>query len=179
MIALLRQNTIPHNPQDIESELYNFVKLYKTKTPDYRFDKILKGHGHDILRLPPYSPEFNPSENIYVDHSPDDEDDIFMKVCDAYEARVEAEKRRGKEARYLPREKNNLLASTQFQLSPSGRGTSVAVGLKMPTGDVVCRIYNQAETAFCEFDQREFVEFSNKMMKMVPQIRNPVSGRHV
>ena len=53
MIALLRQNKIPHNPQDIESELYNFVKLYKTKTPDYRFDKILKGHGHDILRLPP------------------------------------------------------------------------------------------------------------------------------
>ena len=94
-----------------------------------------------------------------MDHFPDDDDDAFIKGCDAYEARVEAEKRRGEEARYLPREKHNLLGSTLFQLSPFGRGTSVAVGLKMPTGDVVFRIYNQAETIFCEFDQRAFVEF--------------------
>ena len=75
-----------------------------------------------------------------------------MKVCYVYEARVGAEKRRGEEARYLPREKNNLLASTQFQLSPSGYGTAVSVVLKMPAGDVVFRIYNQAETTFCEFE---------------------------
>ncbi|KAJ3654370.1 hypothetical protein Zmor_013562 [Zophobas morio] len=65
MIAFLRQNKIPHNPQETKPELYNLVKLYKTKSPDYRFDKLLKEHGHDILRLPPYSPEFNPIENIW------------------------------------------------------------------------------------------------------------------
>ena len=33
------------------------------------------------------------------------DDDVFIKVCDYYEARLGAEKRRGEEARYLPREK--------------------------------------------------------------------------
>lgn len=34
-------------------------------TPEYELDKLMKQHGHDVLRLAPYSPEFNPIEKIW------------------------------------------------------------------------------------------------------------------
>jgi transposase len=34
-------------------------------SPAYKIDKILGEHGHEVVRLPPYSPEFNPIEKIW------------------------------------------------------------------------------------------------------------------
>jgi hypothetical protein len=33
-------------------------------SPDYRIDKILGEHGHEVVRLPPYRPEFNPEKKF-------------------------------------------------------------------------------------------------------------------
>jgi transposase len=65
MIEWLSQKNIPYNPTMTKPELYDIIKIHRNKSPDYRMDKILKEHGHEILRLPPYSPEFNPIENIW------------------------------------------------------------------------------------------------------------------
>jgi transposase len=47
-------------------ELYEIIKKYRNMSPDYRIDKILGEHGHEIVRLPPYRPEFNPVEKIFL-----------------------------------------------------------------------------------------------------------------
>jgi transposase len=65
MIEFLCRKNIPHDASKTKPELYKLVKENKTKFPDYRFDKIQKEYGHEILRLPPYSPEFNPIEKAW------------------------------------------------------------------------------------------------------------------
>jgi hypothetical protein len=46
-------------------ELYEIIKKYRNMSPDYRINKILGEHGHEVVRLPPYRPEFNPVEKIW------------------------------------------------------------------------------------------------------------------
>lgn len=65
MITFLKERDITVDEGLTKPEIYKIVKRNKSKCPDYRMDKIMKEHGHDILRLPPYSPEFNPIENIW------------------------------------------------------------------------------------------------------------------
>jgi transposase len=55
MIEFLVKKKIAHKPKQTKPELYKLIKENKTKYPDYRFDKILKEYGHEILRLPPYT----------------------------------------------------------------------------------------------------------------------------
>jgi hypothetical protein len=38
-------------------ELYEIIKKYRNMSPDYRIDKILGEHEHEIVRLPPYRPK--------------------------------------------------------------------------------------------------------------------------
>lgn len=49
----------------LKPELYELVKLHKTKNEKYCLDELLKKHGHHVLRLPPYHPDLNPIEMVW------------------------------------------------------------------------------------------------------------------
>ncbi|KAJ0169957.1 hypothetical protein K1T71_014563 [Dendrolimus kikuchii] len=49
----------PPNSNTIEQEMINWRGI------QFSVDKILAEHGHTVLRLPPYHPDFNPIENIW------------------------------------------------------------------------------------------------------------------
>lgn len=66
MIAWLTKNQITVDSHYTKCELYDIIKQHKTKNPIYILDTILEEHGHTVLRLPPYHPEFNPIEKIWA-----------------------------------------------------------------------------------------------------------------
>ena len=47
----------------------HFLDVVKQQPPEatFRVDAILKGHGHNVLRLPPYHAELNPIELIWAE----------------------------------------------------------------------------------------------------------------
>jgi hypothetical protein len=55
MMEWLSQKNIPYNSTMTKPELNDtsIIKVHRNKSPDYRIDKILKEHGHEILRLSP------------------------------------------------------------------------------------------------------------------------------
>ncbi|XP_063913565.1 uncharacterized protein LOC135130152 [Zophobas morio] len=107
----------------------------------------------------------------------DNQDDIFNKAIEEHELRLAAEERRKEEMLHIPREKNLLLNPNTFKLSPSG-DASVTVGFKMPTGEVVCRLYNLTETEYIDFNLREFVQFTKKIQNKVSEIQQ-ISYRRI
>ncbi|KAJ3656130.1 hypothetical protein Zmor_015228 [Zophobas morio] len=109
----------------------------------------------------------------------DNQDDIFNKAIEEHELRLAAEERRKEEMLHIPREKNLLLNPNTFKLSPSG-DASVTVGFKMPTGEVVCRLYNLTETEYIDFNLREFVQFTKKIQnKVIKQFINSVGNNDI
>jgi transposase len=48
----------------VKTVLLKLVKLNRP-APAYVIDDIIRQHGHEILRLPPYHPDFNPIELIW------------------------------------------------------------------------------------------------------------------
>lgn len=65
MIAWLQQHNIPHDPKKLKPDLYEIIKRHKEKYTEFAIDRIMEEHGHKIIRLPPYHPDFNPIENIW------------------------------------------------------------------------------------------------------------------
>lgn len=61
----LRDHNIEFDNSMLRTELYELCKRNKT-APKYVVDTILKSHGHDCIRLPPYHAEFNPIELIWA-----------------------------------------------------------------------------------------------------------------
>lgn len=61
----LRKHDIPFEEQFLKAELLEIVKANKSRFFKYRIDKIFEDAGHNVLRLPPYHPTFNPIENIW------------------------------------------------------------------------------------------------------------------
>ncbi|XP_063533653.1 uncharacterized protein LOC134743952 [Cydia strobilella] len=59
MIDWLTTHNIPVDPNEAPLQ-------YKHEHIQYSIDKILAEHGHSVLRLPPYHPDFNPIENIWA-----------------------------------------------------------------------------------------------------------------
>jgi transposase len=45
-------------------ELYSVIKVRKPRFKTFKIDALLAEHGHSVLRLPPYHPDFNPNEMI-------------------------------------------------------------------------------------------------------------------
>jgi transposase len=66
MIDWLVERNITHDTTHTKPELYGIIKQHKTRNPRYKLDTLLHEHGHNVLRLPPYHPEFNPIEKIWA-----------------------------------------------------------------------------------------------------------------
>jgi hypothetical protein len=47
-------------------DIYNMILPLKLKNFSYKVDGIVAEHNHNILRLPPYHPELNPTELIWA-----------------------------------------------------------------------------------------------------------------
>lgn len=60
----LRANHIMFEENQTRSELLVLVQKYKPE-PVYEADEMLKEHGHEVLRLPPYHCDLNPIELIW------------------------------------------------------------------------------------------------------------------
>ncbi|XP_052748728.1 uncharacterized protein LOC128200194 [Galleria mellonella] len=60
----LQSNNIPYDDNWRKCQLLEAVKIHKSE-PKYQIDGILKSHGHEVLRLPPYHCTFNPIELIW------------------------------------------------------------------------------------------------------------------
>jgi hypothetical protein len=46
-------------------ELYDLIKVHKPQYDTFAIDCLLADHGHTVIRLPPYHPDFNPIETIW------------------------------------------------------------------------------------------------------------------
>lgn len=65
MIAWLIKHNISYDAALTRPELYEIIKPHKERFTEFAIDRILKEHGHSVLRLPPYHPDFNPIETIW------------------------------------------------------------------------------------------------------------------
>jgi transposase len=61
----LLKNKIPFSGDLLKTELYTLIKLHKPRHKRYIRDDLLSAHGHTVLRLPPYHPDLNATENIW------------------------------------------------------------------------------------------------------------------
>ena len=66
MIEWLTENNIPYAETMRKHELSKLVQQHKRSGKIYKIDEIIKVHGHDVLRLPPYMCELNPIELAWV-----------------------------------------------------------------------------------------------------------------
>jgi transposase len=62
--AWLRANSVNFEEYLYKEELLVLVNQHKTE-PIYEADEILRAHGHEVLRLPPYHCDLNPIELIW------------------------------------------------------------------------------------------------------------------
>lgn len=65
MIDWLKLRNIEHSSNMLKPQLYELILKNKARFVEYKIDEILRQHGHTVLRLPPYHPQFNPIENIW------------------------------------------------------------------------------------------------------------------
>lgn len=63
----LAAKSITHSPDALKVELLELVKLNAPPFKTYKFDELLKGHGFNVLRLPPYHCDFNAIEYVWSD----------------------------------------------------------------------------------------------------------------
>ncbi|XP_031829397.1 uncharacterized protein LOC116425591 [Nomia melanderi] len=66
MVKWLVENNIPHAKKMRKHELIDLVDNNKKVEKVYKIDELIKLHGHDTLRLPPYMPELNPIELVWA-----------------------------------------------------------------------------------------------------------------
>ncbi|CAF4800551.1 unnamed protein product [Pieris macdunnoughi] len=62
--AWVQSNNIPYDDNWRKCQLLEAVKNHKSE-PNYQIDEILKSHGHEVLRLPPYHCTLNLIELIW------------------------------------------------------------------------------------------------------------------
>lgn len=62
MKSWLERNNVEFRENMRKCELFTLIQLHKSREKTYRIDEILKSHGHDIIRLPPYMCELNAIE---------------------------------------------------------------------------------------------------------------------
>lgn len=66
IIAWLQKHSIPFEDNLLKPELLYIAKCNK-KPKTYVVDELLREHGHEVLRLPPYHCQFNAIEMIWAD----------------------------------------------------------------------------------------------------------------
>lgn len=57
----LRHKNVAFSSSLKKADLYDLIKLHKPHSTKYKIDELAKKYGHDILRLPPYHCDFNPT----------------------------------------------------------------------------------------------------------------------
>ncbi|CAH2099013.1 unnamed protein product [Euphydryas editha] len=62
MLDWLTKNNVQASPSMRKAELYDLIQQNKTREKTFKIDELLKCHGHDVLRLPPYMCDLNPIE---------------------------------------------------------------------------------------------------------------------
>lgn len=67
MQSWLFSRNVPFSENMIKVQLYELIKHHKPHFKTFVVDELLKQHGHDVLRLPPYHPELNAIELIWAD----------------------------------------------------------------------------------------------------------------
>ncbi|XP_053395641.1 uncharacterized protein LOC128555879 [Mercenaria mercenaria] len=60
----LRKQNIAFDDGLLKPQLLDLCRLHKLE-PSYSVDQIIRRHGHEVLRLPPYHPDFNAIELIW------------------------------------------------------------------------------------------------------------------
>ncbi|XP_046674540.1 uncharacterized protein LOC124363336 [Homalodisca vitripennis] len=63
----LIQKNIAFSSSSLKVELYELIRQHKPAHIRYQIDEIMREHGRDIPRLPPYHPELNAIELIWAD----------------------------------------------------------------------------------------------------------------
>src|SRR3978361_1221174 len=66
MTAWLTAKNIDFSANMYKPQLYEIIKKNNASNVIYKFDCLLREHGHVALRLPPYHPDLNPTENIWA-----------------------------------------------------------------------------------------------------------------
>lgn len=66
MVRWLTDRNINFDPNSLKPKLYEIIKNNKKRHVTYKFDNLLRSHGHTVLRLPPYHPDLNPIELIWA-----------------------------------------------------------------------------------------------------------------
>lgn len=66
MCHWLRTKNILFDEKMTKPELYEIIKLHKSKNPSFSIDLLLAEKGITALRLPPYHPELNPIEKVWA-----------------------------------------------------------------------------------------------------------------
>jgi hypothetical protein len=49
-----------------KAELYDLMKMHKPQCETFAIDCLVAEHGHTVVRLPPYHPDLNLIEKIWV-----------------------------------------------------------------------------------------------------------------
>lgn len=83
MIQWLCDKGIKPDPKLTKPKLYELIKPAKENlSKQYEVDSLLKEHGHEVLRLPPYHCDLNPIELIWADvkRNVAHENDTFKKT---------------------------------------------------------------------------------------------------
>lgn len=65
IVEWLTENGIPFEMGMSKNEMFDVAKRHK-KELTYVVDELLRGHGHEVLRLPPYHCQFNAIELIWA-----------------------------------------------------------------------------------------------------------------
>ena len=61
----LRRHQIPFEATMLRPQLLELARLNRPPSPTYAIDELIRENGHEVLRLPPYYPDFNAIELIW------------------------------------------------------------------------------------------------------------------
>jgi len=65
MLLLLDKRGILYSSDMTKAELYHLIKIHKPQYETSTIDRFLTDHGHTVLRLLPYHPDLNPTQQIW------------------------------------------------------------------------------------------------------------------
>lgn len=65
MLKWLISNNIPCTSNIARPELFELVRMNRREMKEYKIDRIIKSHGHEVLRLPDGFPELNMADVLW------------------------------------------------------------------------------------------------------------------
>ncbi|CAK1584320.1 unnamed protein product [Parnassius mnemosyne] len=62
MLEWLTRNNVETSLSMRKAELFDVIKLHAPQEKTFKMDQLIRSHGHEVLRLPPYMCDLNPIE---------------------------------------------------------------------------------------------------------------------